>query len=158
MNKIKIVILLLIIGSLLISGCSTTTRSEIPTTNPISLNQTVQIVVTMQAPIPEITTAIIPETATTASPQATRTTIPPTRTTFPTKTNTPFSTTLPEKMASGISSESVVCGCSTDQYNCADFSTQAAAQSCYEYCISQGRGDIHRLDMDKDGLACENNK
>jgi hypothetical protein len=112
----------------------------------------------MQAPIPEITTNVIPETAKTPSPQATRTTIQPTKTTIPTKTYTPLSTTLPEKTVSGVSAESVVCGCSTDQYNCADFSTHAAAQSCYEYCISQGRGDIHRLDADKDGLACENNK
>ncbi|GAG83978.1 unnamed protein product, partial [marine sediment metagenome] len=40
-------------------------------------------------------------------------------------------------------------------YNCSDFSTQAAAQACYDYCISQGAGDIHDLDRDNDGIACE---
>jgi micrococcal nuclease len=48
-----------------------------------------------------------------------------------------------------------VCSCSGNQYNCPDFSTHANAQACYEYCKSVGRGDIHRLDGDNDGLACE---
>jgi endonuclease YncB( thermonuclease family) len=49
-----------------------------------------------------------------------------------------------------------VCDCSGDIYNCSDFSTRAAAQACYDYCVSVGRGDIHGLDgNDNDGLACE---
>jgi len=48
-----------------------------------------------------------------------------------------------------------VCDCSGNIYNCADFSTHAQAQACYEYCKSLGRGDIHRLDGDNDGIACE---
>jgi micrococcal nuclease len=48
-----------------------------------------------------------------------------------------------------------VCSCSGNIYNCGDFSTHNAAQTCYEYCISQGAGDIHRLDGDNDGSACE---
>jgi len=48
-----------------------------------------------------------------------------------------------------------VCDCSGNLYNCADFSTTAAAQACYDYCIHQGKGDVHRLDADKDGYACE---
>jgi hypothetical protein len=47
------------------------------------------------------------------------------------------------------------CNCSGNVYNCANFSTHAAAQACYNYCISIGRGDIHRLDGDNDGIACE---
>jgi len=59
--------------------------------------------------------------------------------------------------ASSYTSSAVsgVCDCSGNIYNCADFSTHDAAQSCYEYCISQGKGDIHRLDGDSDGQACE---
>ena len=41
-----------------------------------------------------------------------------------------------------------VCACNANHYNCADFSTQA--QACYTYCISQGAGDVHRLDADSD--------
>ena len=48
-----------------------------------------------------------------------------------------------------------VCDCSGNIYNCSDFSTQAEAQACYEYCKALGRGDIHRLDKDNDGVACE---
>lgn len=53
------------------------------------------------------------------------------------------------------SSEAAVCGCSGDIYNCSDFSTQAEAQTCYDYCKSLGHGDIHRLDVNNDGMACE---
>ena len=42
--------------------------------------------------------------------------------------------------------------CSSNYYNCADFSTQAEAQSVMEFC---GSGDIHYLDGDSDGVACE---
>jgi endonuclease YncB( thermonuclease family) len=59
---------------------------------------------------------------------------------------------LPTQPSSGASG---VCSCSGNQYNCSDFSTHASAQACYEYCNSVGRGDIHRLDGDYDGSACE---
>jgi hypothetical protein len=48
-----------------------------------------------------------------------------------------------------------VCDCSGDLYNCGDFSTHRAAQACFNYCREQGRGDIHRLDSDNNGSACE---
>ncbi len=47
------------------------------------------------------------------------------------------------------------CDCGGNYYNCANFSTHAEARVCYEYCKSLGRGDIHRLDGDHDGIACE---
>ena len=42
--------------------------------------------------------------------------------------------------------------CESDTYNCGDFLTQAEAQEVLEYC---GEDDIHRLDADGNGLACE---
>lgn len=49
-----------------------------------------------------------------------------------------------------------VCGCASDSYNCPAFTTQNEAQACFNYCVSQGVGDIHKLDgNDADGLACE---
>lgn len=45
----------------------------------------------------------------------------------------------------------LVCECSGNLYNCSDFTTQAAAQECYERC---GPNDVHRLDGDGDGIAC----
>jgi hypothetical protein len=50
------------------------------------------------------------------------------------------------------------CSCSSNLYNCADFSSHADAQACYDYCKAQGYGDIHRLDSNKDGNACESLK
>lgn len=42
--------------------------------------------------------------------------------------------------------------CSYNAYNCADFNNQAEAQTVMEYC---GSNDIHYLDGDDDGIACE---
>ena len=51
---------------------------------------------------------------------------------------------------------SSVCNCSGPDLDCGDFGTHSAAQACYAYCVSQGYGDIFRLDgNDNDGLACE---
>lgn len=47
------------------------------------------------------------------------------------------------------------CSCDGNTYNCSDFSSQRSAQACYDYCKFLGYGDVHRLDADKDGLACE---
>jgi hypothetical protein len=53
------------------------------------------------------------------------------------------------------SQDNAVCSCNGG-LDCKDFSTHHEAQACYEYCKSQGYGDVHGLDgNDKDGLACE---
>ena len=44
--------------------------------------------------------------------------------------------------------------CSYNAYNCANFITHAQAQAVYEGCGGVSN-DVHRLDRDKDGLACE---
>ena len=44
--------------------------------------------------------------------------------------------------------------CSYNAYNCSDFATYAEAQTVYEGCGGL-TNDIHRLDRDKDGIACE---
>lgn len=45
--------------------------------------------------------------------------------------------------------------CSADTYNCDDFSTQTAAQACFDFCMEQVGSDVHRLDSDNNGVACE---
>lgn len=42
--------------------------------------------------------------------------------------------------------------CSSDVYNCGDFTTQAEAQAVFDYCGSE---DVHGLDNDGDGEVCE---
>lgn len=44
--------------------------------------------------------------------------------------------------------------CSYNAYNCTDFSTHAEAQAVYEDCGGVNN-DVHSLDRDKDGSACE---
>lgn len=44
--------------------------------------------------------------------------------------------------------------CSYNAYNCSDFKTHDEAQATFEYCGGVNN-DVHRLDRDKDGLACE---
>lgn len=74
----------------------------------------------------------------------------------PTFTVTPSPVPTPTMAPSPTATQpSAVCNCSGDLYNCSDFSTQAAAQACFDYCWSLGHGDIHRLDGDGDGIACE---
>ncbi len=70
----------------------------------------------------------------------------PTRTFTPTatRTSTPTATTAPAP-----------CQCYADLYNCTDFACQGQAQTCFNYCWNLGYGDVHNLDSDGDGIACE---
>lgn len=45
--------------------------------------------------------------------------------------------------------------CGDAVYNCDDFTTQPEAQSVYDGCKFSANNDPHRLDGDKDGIACE---
>jgi len=47
------------------------------------------------------------------------------------------------------------CNCGDNEYNCSDFSSQAAAQQCYQHCGELTGYDVHWLDGDSDGVACE---
>ena len=44
--------------------------------------------------------------------------------------------------------------CSSNIYNCSDFATHDQAQAVYDSCGGVSN-DIHRLDGNKDGEACE---
>ena len=82
----------------------------------------------------------VPTAAPTSAPQPTA--VPTaTPTSAPQPTATPTSSGIPSK-------------CSSDQYNCGDFSSQSDAQRMYNYCYPFN-GDIHRLDGDNNGLACD---
>lgn len=47
------------------------------------------------------------------------------------------------------------CDCGKNRYNCADFSTQAEAQACFDFCRQQTGEDVHKLDGGGDGRVCE---
>jgi hypothetical protein len=44
--------------------------------------------------------------------------------------------------------------CRRNAYDCSDFRTQFQAQTVYQACGGR-RNDVHRLDRDRDGFACE---
>ncbi len=58
----------------------------------------------------------------------------------------------PEEFIPPADTEGAIC--SYNAYNCPDFSTHAEAQALYELCGGVNN-DIHKLDADKDGIACE---
>ncbi len=57
--------------------------------------------------------------------------------------------------ASPVNTGSSACVCSSNSYNCKDFSNRAAAQACFESCRAAGAGDVHHLDGDNNGQVCE---
>jgi hypothetical protein len=49
------------------------------------------------------------------------------------------------------------CDCKANLYDCRDFRTHEEAQLCFQYCAVVKLHDVHRLDRDNDGVACECN-
>jgi hypothetical protein len=47
------------------------------------------------------------------------------------------------------------CSCASGQYACSSFSSWAVAQACYTRCQVAAGYDIHNLDLDRNGVACE---
>ena len=123
------------------------TSTLTPTTNSIPT----LIILTAHAAATQTQSVIMPTTVITStfSPTLTHPAIStPIDTAIPTNTVIFILPTLP-------ASSGGTCSCSGDNYKCEDFSTHIEAQRCFDYCISQGAGDIHRLDQDNDGDACE---
>lgn len=91
-----------------------------------------------------------------SNPAATPTSAP-----LPTLTPSPTATTIVAPTATSVSTPTPMPTmamqyiCSSDAYNCSDFATQAEAQAVFDYCVNLGFGDIHRLDGDGNGKACE---
>jgi hypothetical protein len=83
-------------------------------------------------------------------PTATPTPIPPAVTAAPTPQPTPI------PLATSL--EAPVCDCSADQFEClgSSFPNQAEAQTCFEYCFRIRGFDVHNLDPNGNGQACEN--
>jgi hypothetical protein len=89
-------------------------------------------------------------------------TVTPIPSATPTITPTPPPTDTPEASPSPTptptSLDAPVCDCSADTYDCLGniFANRGEAQRCFEYCFRQKGIDIHLLDPNLNGLACEN--
>lgn len=68
--------------------------------------------------------------------------------------DTPEPTPAPVKPYTSPQQTSSQYSCSSNMYNCTDFNTHAQAQSVYEQCGGIAH-DVHMLDRDRDGVACE---
>ena len=77
------------------------------------------------------------------------TTRPITHTTSP--TTEPTTGTQTQTMLPAPPENPSLCMCDVDTYNCGD----PLAKTCYDYCLAQGKGDVHHLDADNDGIPCE---
>ena len=97
----------------------------------------------------------------TATPTATATmqaTATSTRTPTATATKQATATSTRTPTATATATRQPPAGCSTcaaDVYNCSDFDTQREAQACFDYCMERVGYDVHQLDSDGDGEACE---
>lgn len=120
-----------------VTPSKTPTRENTPTTAPTNTLQPTNTIPPTLPPLPSNTPLPLPSN--TPLP------LQPTDTPVIVPTDTP----LPPPPAPSV------CDCSGDVYNCTDFTTHAQAQACFDYCVSQGVGDIHGLDRDNDGDACE---
>jgi hypothetical protein len=110
----------------------------------------------MKAWIPYTQTAAALPTMT-----STHTLVPlPTEPLLPTETPEPTLTSIPLPTNTLVvivptQPAQAACSCSGDTLNCGDFGTHSNAQACFQYCVSLGAGDIHGLDGNNDGDACE---
>lgn len=132
--------------------CGTVMTVFAPTPTPTSTAAWKLTVV----PEPTVTdTPTATSAASTATPEPINT---PTMTARPTETPWPTAAPtqpLPTAVTQPANSPAPVCDCSSNLYNCTrDFGTQAEAQACYDYCLPIA-GDIHDLDRDNNGAACE---
>lgn len=69
--------------------------------------------------------------------------------------STPRATARP-RATTAVSTAS--CECNRDYLNCPNFASQGDAQACFNYCMAQTGRDVHKLDGNNDGRACENNR
>lgn len=105
---------------------------------------------TLPTPEPTPLPTVAPTIAPTAEPTLAPTLAPTVQPTIsPTAMPTVQPTVAPTAPPSGP------CPCHANVLNCGDFDTQPEAQACFDWCVSQGAGDIHRLDGNNDGEACE---
>ena len=161
-KAVGILLALLLIGAQFVSSVSATASSFIASIPTATSTLTNTLTPTASATPSRTQTSTATASATpsqtqthtstaTAIPSQTRTATPATATPPPTFTSVPPTLVLivPTQPAQAA------CSCSGDTLNCGDFSFQSSAQACYNYCISIGAGDIHGLDGNNDGSACE---
>lgn len=49
----------------------------------------------------------------------------------------------------------IVCACESNTLNCPESGDKTAIRDCFKQCNDLGKGDVHDLDRDHDGVACD---
>lgn len=61
----------------------------------------------------------------------------------------------PDQKGIFLDDDYVLNSCETNDWNCDDFCTQQDAQKVFEECARPSSPDVHNLDSDGNGIACE---
>lgn len=101
-------------------------------------------------PLPALTVRALPVVETPVPVPTETFTSEPVATVIPV-TETPLPSPVPPPTVAAVPTSPPDCNCSADTYNCDD----ALANACFRHCLSLGAGDIHGLDGDGDGIACQ---
>lgn len=80
---------------------------------------------------------------------------PPVNTLVPINSIKPAETTKETNVIPSTEAVPATCLCNGDIYNCGDFNYHSQAQAEYECCLREVGKDVHRLDGNSDGVACE---
>lgn len=56
----------------------------------------------------------------------------------------------------GIVDEDTIIDCSADIYNCDNFGKCSDVMRVFDMCMNTTGADVHRLDVENDGIPCEN--
>lgn len=124
--------------------CSTTSSMTSTPTQTPAITQTAAMIPLVSTPDATVSAKSPATTRPTSMVTSRQTTMPTTRiTTVPTTRPTTRPTT-----------QAISCICDRDAYNCDD----TEAQTCFDVCMARGAGDIHGLDGDDDGYACNGAK
>ncbi len=129
--------------------------THIPT-QPATLQAATRSPATTAAPFAtSLPTIATPSSIPTAAPRSVPIQSSPTNTPRPISTAAPTSTPRPTSITASASLLAAECPCDQGNVlNCPDFLNPAQAQACYLKCGGPTR-DVHGLDRDGDGLACE---
>ncbi len=139
----------------LVSNQQSSTVPPLPTITATATVTATQVIPTATATLTPTATFAQPTTTATATATATATQAIPTATATPTPTATFAQPTATATATATATLMAGPCSCERDLYNCSDFSTQAEAQACFDFCMDQVGRDVHRLDQDGNGIACE---
>ena len=145
----------LLLAGLACGGTDEPTATPVPSATPEPPDAPVPTDTATPSNTPEPTDTARPVDTPTATPDSAAPPSPtPTEAPPDSATETPPSEQPTETAPAETPEPTPGCDCSADVLECADFSTQQQAQTCFLSCALQGLGDVHQLSPDATGMVC----